>query len=135
MPASNAPCALVVEDHPILLMDVCDILEEAGFRCLAASNADRAKAILPEHGDRIVLFFSDVDMPGDTDGFALARHVAEGWPHIEIVIASGRVTPGDGDMPDKATFIRKPFSAAMVYHHLQAKLPDDEMPEPLRHAI
>lgn len=135
MPASNAPCALVVEDHPVLLMDICDILEEAGFNCLAAGTGDAAKRVLQQHGDRIILLFSDVDLPGDTDGFALARHAADGWSHIEIVIASGRVTPDEGDMPDKATFIRKPFSAAMVYHHLQAKLPDDGLPEPLKHVI
>ena len=67
--------------------------------------------------DDVTLLFSDVEMPGDTDGFALAHYVAEHWPWIEIVIASGNVKPGPGDMPDKATFIGKPFNDRMVHRH------------------
>ena len=69
------------------------------------------------------------------DGFALARHVADQWPWIEIVIASGRITPNEGDMPDKATFIGKPFSSEMVHDHLRDKLPDSKKPEPLKRKV
>jgi hypothetical protein len=40
-----------------------------------------------------------------------------------------------GDQPDKATFMGKPFSAAMVHEHLLEKLPDGKKPEPLRKAV
>jgi len=74
-------------------------------------------------------------MPGDMNGFALARHVDEHWPHIEIVIASGRLNPEIGDMPDKATFIGKPFNARMVHDHLREKLPDGKKPGPLKQPV
>lgn len=130
-----APLALVVDDDPIMLMDVCCILEDVGFQCHSADHGDAAKIMLPSHARGITLLFSDVEMPGDTDGFALAHHVAEHWPWIEIVIASGRIKPQDGDMPDKATFIGKPFSAALVREHLRGKLPDGKKPAPLRDPI
>jgi hypothetical protein len=38
-------------------------------------------------------------------------------------------------MPEKATFIGKPFSAAIVHEHLRAKLPDGKKPEPLKTAV
>ena len=82
----------------------------------------------------VVLLFTDVQMPGELDGFALARCVATSWPHISIVVASGHVKPEPGTMPDKARFISKPFSATMVHAHLQEILPDGKKPEPLRHA-
>lgn len=135
MTLSTAPYALAVDDDPLLLMSTCDILEDAGFRCHSADHGDAAKAMLPEHAENITLLFSDVEMPGDTNGFALARHVDEHWPWIEIVIASGRIKPEPGEMPEKATFIGKPFSAAIVHEHLRAKLPDGKKPEPLKTAV
>jgi len=135
MDTSTIPFALVVDDDPIILMDACDILENVGFRCHSADDGDAAKEMLPGHADGITLLFSDVEMPGDTNGFALAHHVSTHWPWIEIVIASGNVKPAPGDMPEKATFIGKPFSAALVHEHLREKLPDGKKPEPLRKAV
>lgn len=135
MKKSTTPYALVVDDDPIILMDACDILEEAGFRFHEADNGDAAVTLLDEHHDSVILFFSDVEMPGGRNGFELARHVDKHWPHIEIVIASGNVKPKPGDMPEKATFIAKPFNARMVHEHLAQTLPDEKKPEPLKRAV
>jgi CheY-like chemotaxis protein len=135
MKASTNPYAIVVDDDPLILMDVCGILEDAGFRTHEADHGDAAILMLPEFAHTITLLVSDVDMPGETDGFALARHVAETYPWIEIVIASGRLRPEDGDMPEKATFLSKPFSATTVRGHLRQTLPDGKKPEPLKTAV
>ena len=135
MATPTTPYALAVDDDPFILMDVTGILEDGGFRTYEADNGDAAILMLPEYAHNIILLFSDVDMPGDTDGFALARHVAENYPWMEIVIASGRVSPGPGDMPDKATFLSKPYTAAMVLSHLRDTLPDGKRPEPLKLAV
>ncbi|MGI4765803.1 MAG: hypothetical protein ACRYGP_12215 [Janthinobacterium lividum] len=84
------------------------------------------------HHLNIVLMFSDVDMPGSRNGFALARETAVRWPNVAIVVASGMRQPADGDLPEGARFIGKPFSAEMVHGHLREILPDDRKPEPLR---
>ena len=44
------------------------------------------------------------------------------------------MTPGDGDMPAKASFIPKPFDAAVVHAELKRLLPDGKQPEPLKNA-
>ncbi|WP_010219648.1 response regulator [Sphingomonas sp. PAMC 26621] len=135
MDVSTAPYALVVDDDPLILMDARDILEEAGFRCHDRDTGAEAIELLETHAEGVVLVFSDVEMPGDVDGFALARHVCEHWPWIEIVIASGRIKPQPGDMPDKPTFIGKPFNQRFVHDHLSEKLPEEKKPEPLKHAV
>jgi DNA-binding NtrC family response regulator len=135
MPLSTVPYALVVDDDPLIMMDTTSILEDAGFRFYEAMDGDEAKQILAAKWESIILLFSDVDMPGETNGFALARHVAEHWPTIEIVIASGHVLPKTGDMPEKATFISKPFNKHMVHEHLRKMLPDNKLPEPLKKAV
>lgn len=135
MTVSTDPYALIVDDDPIILMDLDDILSDAGFRCVEAPHGDAAMALLPDRAENVTLLFSDVEMPGGTDGFALARHVSSTYPWIEIVIASGRIRPEPGDMPKNATFLGKPFSARMVHDHLRAILPDGKKPEPLKKAI
>lgn len=135
MTLSTVPYALVVDDDPLIMMDTTGILEDAGFRFYEAMDGDEAKRILASNWENIVLLFSDVDMPGETNGFALARHVAENWPAMEIVIASGHVLPKVGEMPEKATFIAKPFNKQMVHGHLREMLPDSKLPEPLKKAV
>jgi CheY-like chemotaxis protein len=135
MSLSTVPYALAVDDDPFILMDVIGILEDAGFRTYEADDGDAAIAMLPEYAHTITLLFSDVDMPGDTNGFALARHVAENYPWIEIVIGSGHLRPKAGDLPEKATFVSKPFNAQMIHGHLHETLPDGKLPEPLKKAV
>ncbi|MCJ2011777.1 response regulator [Methylobacterium sp. J-076] len=113
-------------------MDAVSILEDAGFQMLEAGRAAQALRLLGQHHDRVKLLFSDVNVPGDMDGFALAREVARRWPSITIVVASGQTKPGTGDLPDGATFISKPFSAQVVYHHVRKTMPEHTQPEPLK---
>lgn len=135
MKSSTVPFALAVDDDALIRLDACEILEEAGFRCLDAGSGDEAIEILNTKWEQIVVLFTDVEMPGATDGFALARYAAQHWPHIEIVVSSGRLNPEDGDMPAKAVFISKPFSAEIVHHELRRLLPDGVKPEPLKTAV
>lgn len=125
-------CALVVDDDAVILMDATQILEDAGFRVFAAMNVADALAVLDEYHSDIHLLFTDVHMPGDLDGFALARQTAERYPHVAIVVASGEAKPGPGDLPEGATFIAKPFSAEVVHHHVRKTMPDEKHPPQLR---
>ncbi len=131
-PSLDASYALVVDDDFIIRMDATNILEQAGFQVLDASHGDEAFVLLKSRHPDITLLFTDVQMPGELDGFALAREVAASWPHISIVVASGHVRPSPGSMPDKARFIAKPFSAELVHAHLHEILPDGQKPEPLK---
>lgn len=105
--------ALVAEDEFILRMEAADTLADAGFKVLEAASADAALRYLQEK-DGVDLLFTDVNMPGDLNGFDLAREVAARWPEILIVVCSGATRPLPGDLPPKARFIDKPYSAGLV---------------------
>lgn len=132
--ASDTPYALVVEDDFIIQMEALDILGQAGFQVLAANHGDEALELLKIRHADVALLFTDVQMPGHLDGFALAHAVAKLWPHVSIIVASAHITPGPGVMPEKARFIAKPFSAKLVHGHLQELLPNGQKPELLRKA-
>ncbi|WP_152046428.1 response regulator [Aureimonas psammosilenae] len=105
--------ALVAEDEPLLRMDAADTLEEAGFTVLEAANSRDALRHL-EEVETIELLFTDIEMPGPIDGIALAHEVVKRWPNVSVVVCSGRVKVGPGDLPPQARFIAKPFSADLM---------------------
>ncbi|XYD09114.1 hypothetical protein R1A27_00300 [Methylobacterium sp. NMS12] len=57
------------------------------------------------------MLFTDVNMPGRMDGLILAARVAERWPHIRLVLTSGRCGLSSHEIPDHGQFVQKP------YHH------------------
>jgi len=124
--------ALVVDDDPLVLLVSCMILEEAGYRFFEAGDVEEALGVLRQNGALVSLLFTDVEMPGTSNGFDLARQVAQDWPNITIVVASGRVAPSPGDLPATATFLSKPFTAEVVLEHLRRVLPGNQKPASLK---
>lgn len=98
---------LVVEDEPLIRLDLVQILEEAGFEVFSAGNADSAMPILLS--ECIDLVLTDIDMPGSMDGLRLASAVRDRWPPVQIVVMSGKKEPLTSEMPPGARFIGKPF--------------------------
>jgi CheY-like chemotaxis protein len=104
---------LLVEDESFVRMTAADMLDDAGFTVIEAANADVAWSVL-EHRDDVGVLFTDIDMPGSMDGFVLAARVAERWPHIRLVVTSGRCRPRQGDVPDHGRFVPKPYLMSQV---------------------
>lgn len=109
MISAIAASILVVEDEPLIRIDLADFLVEAGFRVSEANNADEAIALLETNGD-IRVIITDVDMPGSMDGLKLAQAVAKRWPPIRIIVVSGHRQVEITDIPDGSVFFSKPFS-------------------------
>ena len=79
---------LVIEDNLKLREVVVKQLASAGFHVLEVDNAKAALDVLGNRGS-VDLLFSDVVMPGDMDGCALAREVMARWPGSKILLTSG----------------------------------------------
>ena len=99
---------LVVEDEPLILLDIVDYLESEGFRVLRAANAAQAIEML-EREPAISIIFTDVEMPGTMDGLKLAALVRDRWPPVKIVVTSGHKTVEITDLPDGGVFFSKPY--------------------------
>jgi CheY-like chemotaxis protein len=110
------PVILVVEDEALVRLAAVGMLEDAGFRIIEAMNGDQALELLAADCD-VQLLFTDVSMPGATDGFALARHVRDRWPHIAIMVASAKRVSQPDQLPAGARFEQKPYSPEMVVRH------------------
>jgi CheY-like chemotaxis protein len=104
------PTILVVEDEPMVRMLLAESLRDAGYRVLEAGNA--ADAISTLHEDPAVdLVFSDVRMPGELDGFDLARWIKRHTPEMRVLLSSG--WHGEGSSSNcclDAPLVSKPYS-------------------------
>lgn len=100
---------LVVDDEPLVRMDLVALLEAAGFQTREASCAAEAIGVL-EQDRGIRVLFTDIQMPGSMDGLALSHYVSERWPPTILVICSGNRAPPQDKLPQDASFIAKPVS-------------------------
>jgi len=110
---------IVVEDEPMVRMAAVGALEDAGFEVLEGKNAQAAMLILKTEGGRVQALFTDVEMPGVMDGLMLARQIHLDWPLICVMVASGQVIPGAGEMPENSRFFRKPYDIGAVVAHIR----------------
>ena len=95
---SQRPVVLVVEDESLIRSRAMDMVEEAGFEAIEASDADEAIRILESRND-ICAVFTDINMPGSMDGLRLARVVRNRWPPVALIVTSGHSNVLESDLP------------------------------------
>lgn len=121
-PGDGRGAALVVEDEPLIRVTAADICMDAGYRVHEAGNAAEALAILEGQGD-IGTVFTDIEMPGELNGVGLAVTICQRWPHIRVLVTSGRGLPDDCALPIGVGFIGKPYRRTQVLAEIQALKP------------
>ncbi len=102
---------LVVEDNPDVRTVAVAMLKQLGYGTTAVDTALAAFKLL-ESGCRFSLVFTDVVLPGETDGLVLARSVRARYPDIPIVLTTGyaKVIDSEFEFP----FLRKPYHIALL---------------------
>jgi two-component system, response regulator PdtaR len=110
---------LVVEQDKFLKSLTADIMEDAGFATLQASDADEAVAILASRSD-IALLLTSVTMPGSMDGLGLAYMVRQRWPAIRIIITSSKVWLTANNFPIGSRFVPKPYRAQVMISEIRS---------------
>jgi two-component system, response regulator PdtaR len=111
------PVVLVVEDEPIIRMETIQMIKDAGFAVLEASNTDDAMTILGSRRD-IRAVFTEIRVPGHLNGMDLARAIAERWPLVRLIVTSG--VPTAGNFPADWRYILKPYDGAQIAGALRA---------------
>lgn len=104
---------LVVEDEPLIMMDAMQSLEDAGFDVVDAFDAEHALLCLEQRSD-ISALFTDVNMPGRSDGVQLARMVSERRRDVVVIVTSGGIKIQKSDLPEGGQFVPKPYRGENV---------------------
>jgi CheY-like chemotaxis protein len=107
------PTVLIVEDEFLIRMHLVAVFEDAGCCSIEASSADEAISML-EIYPSLKAVVTDIRMPGQMDGLALAHYVASNWPDRDVVVCSGNELPLKRDLPEGARFLAKPVQFALL---------------------
>lgn len=109
--AARDKTVLVVEDNPQVRKLTTARLKELGYSVREAERGDIAADMLLQHADGIDAVFTDLVMPGELDGLALARHVVATYPNMRILLTSGYAEDILSRHEDDAAhhILRKPY--------------------------
>ena len=115
------PTILVVEDEVLIRLVIADYLRDCGYKVHEAVSGEEAIAILQAPEVSIDVVFSDVEMPGSMDGFALARWVRANKPGMEIILTSGIERSADiaATLCEAGPLMKKPYSSQDVVDRLR----------------
>ena len=99
---------LVVEDEPLVRIVATDAIADSGIMAWEASDATEALRLLDQR-PHIGLIVTDVNMPGEMDGLALAEKVSDSRPDVAVIVTSGQAHVGPDALPEHGTFLPKPY--------------------------
>ncbi|MGH9720970.1 MAG: response regulator, partial [Bryobacteraceae bacterium] len=109
-PRGGSELILLVEDEPEVRQLMLQILEQQGYRVLAAGSAAEAVRVSGWHHGPIDLMVTDVVLPG-MDGPALAERMALLRPEMRVIFTSGYAGERVGRYraPADSVLLEKPF--------------------------
>jgi DNA-binding LytR/AlgR family response regulator len=85
---------------------------------MQVEHAAAALDILQIHAPRVHVLFTDIHMPGEMNGLALAHHTAKHWPNIALLLTSARPRPAQ-PFPKNSRFLAKPYRHDHVIRHIR----------------
>ena len=105
----SRPVVLVVEDNERIRKAEAEALRSRGYDVHTATSTEEALALLTS--TRVDLLVTDMHLPGEIQGVALARRAREQWPEVKIVIVGVDVDQfSSADFPALADdVLKKPF--------------------------
>ena len=107
------PEILIVDDEKDIREMVSLLLEDEGYSCRMASNAEEARKIVQEHPPALVVL--DIWMEkSDMDGLELQKWIRQLYPNVPAIMISGHgnIETAVQAMKDGAyDFVEKPFKS------------------------
>jgi CheY-like chemotaxis protein len=108
------PTVLIVEDEFLLRWAAAEFLRERGYTVIEATNVRDAISIF-DSGTHVDIVFSDVHMPGELTGHALAEWLDLNHPNVALLLTSASTTEADKvSTGKKRRFIAKPYELGEV---------------------
>ncbi len=111
---------LLVEDEALVREMIAEELREAGLKVIEAEDGDLAAELIASRDD-IDLLFTDIKLPGRTDGWEVARRARQRFASLPVVYASGHAISRTAEVPN-AIFFNKPYRPSAVVGAIQRLL-------------
>jgi len=108
---------LVVDDEPLMLTMITQVLQQNGFSVVTAGSGAKAMSVFRSHANDIDLLVSDIRMP-DMDGPALAAELQAEIPGLPVLLISGYCEPDQID--NDYEFLAKPFAVTDLLRRVKS---------------
>jgi CheY-like chemotaxis protein len=100
---------LLVEDDYVINADLCGVLEDMGVSVTSVHTANDAVAAL-DTDEYLKALLTDIDLGVGLNGFDVARHGREVYPHLAVVYVSGTlISRYAAQGVAGSEFVAKPF--------------------------
>jgi DNA-binding NtrC family response regulator len=111
---------LVVEDEVLIRLVIAQYLRDCGYRVIEAAHADEALLVLRKSELAIDVVFTDVEMPGSMDGFALAHWVRSNRPGMDVILTGSvnRAVQAASDLCEEQSNVPKPYDPQNVHDRI-----------------
>jgi signal transduction histidine kinase/ActR/RegA family two-component response regulator len=101
---------LLVEDDDAVAAGVGHMLRDLGYAYVR--SADARSALIALSAEEFDMVFSDMIMPGDMDGLALAKAVRARWPLLPILLTTGFSAAASTAEAEHFPLLHKPYRIA-----------------------
>lgn len=117
----SQPTVIIVDDDPLIRMQACGFLSQAGFTPTEAADGREALEIIPKSKPELIIL--DVEMPG-LNGFEVCRAIRQqhGITNTPILMLTGLNDKGSIDAAYAAgatDFSTKPINWSLLCHRLR----------------
>ena len=122
---SMAPHVLVVEDDPVILELLQDVLSGAGFKVLVAKTAVDGLALFQQYSDSTFCVILDYGIPG-MHAARLFERLTDLDPEVKVILSSGypqHFIVEDFPMEKIAGFMVKPYDPQILISELERLSP------------
>jgi len=111
---------LLVEPEESARAVISEYLRECGYEVILADNGEHALKMI-DHGSSISVVLAAVKLPGDMNGFHLARNIRTYYPDIDVLLVSDDAESAEvaSDLCDEGP-MEKPYHPKEVLRRIRA---------------
>jgi CheY-like chemotaxis protein len=109
---SDGEVVLVIDDEPTIRMVIAEVLEEAGYAAIEASDGPSGLRVLQSNA-KVDLLITDVGLPGGMNGRQVADAARVFRPDLKVIFITGyaeNAVVRDGRLDKGMAVVTKPFA-------------------------
>ena len=125
-------CILIVDSELVVRQPLAEYLRECGYKVFEATGTDEAIAILTDGSLRVDVVLSDVNSPGQFDGFGLAHWVRSQGLAAKVILAGtvAKAAEKAADLCESGPILAKPYHHQTLHDRIKSLLAERDRNAP-----